>query len=210
VDGKPKLSILQLPDDTQVWGPGQADQKMTNNDGVRQQITLLKGSATLRQGNLLSLPVGDGMLYVEPLYVESQAQNSYPQMKYVLLNFGQYVGFDTSLQGAIAQLLASVKGGGTSPPTGTNPPPNQPPSNDAVAAALAQVDKALADLKTAQQQGDFAKYGQALTELQTAVDAYQKAKQAAAQVTPPSPGPSGSPAPTPSTSGSSAPNGSGG
>jgi uncharacterized membrane protein (UPF0182 family) len=208
-NGRPKLSILQLPDDTQVSGPGQADQKMTNDNGVRQQITLLKGSATLRYGNLLSLPVGGGMLYVEPLYVQSQGQNSYPQMKYVLLNFGQYVGFDSTLPGAIAQLLSSAKSGtsGTSPPnTSTNqPPPNQQPANDAVAAALARVDKALADLKAAQQAGDFTRYGQALTELNAAIDAYQKAKQAAAPRSTPTPAPSGSP--SPATTGSPAPSG---
>ncbi|HKT01285.1 MAG TPA: UPF0182 family protein [Rugosimonospora sp.] len=204
VDGQPKLSILQLPDDTQVSGPGQADQKMTNDNGVRQQITLLKGSATLRYGNLLSLPVGNGMLYVEPLYVESQAQNSYPQMKYVLLNFGQYVGFADTLPGAVQQLLISAKGGtSTSPGTTAPPPSGTQPNSDAVQAALAQVDKALADLKSAQSAGDFTRYGQALTELQNAVSAYEKAKAAAAKT--PTPAPSGSASPAPAASGSAAP-----
>ncbi|MEN3305074.1 MAG: uncharacterized protein V7603_1276 [Micromonosporaceae bacterium] len=210
VDGHPKLSILQLPDDTLVSGPGQADQKMTNDNGVRQQITLLKGSATLRYGNLLSLPVGGGMLYVEPLYVQSQGQNSYPQMKYVLLNFGQYVGFDSTLSGAIAQLLSSAKtGAGTSPPntSGNQPPSNQPPSNDAITAAVSQINKALADLKAAQQTGDFTKYGQALTELNTAIAAYEKAKQAATPTSPSSPSPSRSASPSspPSSTGSPSP-----
>jgi uncharacterized protein len=202
VGGQPKLSILQLPDDTQVSGPGQADQKMTNDNGVRQQITLLKGSATLRYGNLLSLPVGGGMLYVEPLYVQSSGQNSYPQMKYVLLNFGQYVGFDSTLSGAIAQLVASAKGDTSVTPPNTSgnqpPPPSQPPTNDAVAAALGQVDKAIADMKAALQAGDFAKYGQAQADLQTAIAAYEKAKAAAK--TTPSPAPSGAASPAPSSS----------
>lgn len=216
VNGKPKLSILELPDDTQVSGPGQADQKMTNDDGVRQQITLVKGSATLQYGNLLSLPVGGGMLYVEPLYVQSTGENSYPQMKYVLLNFGSYVGFDTTLPGAIAKLLASAKGGaptGTSPGTSSPPPSSSPsaspstqPTNDAVAAALAQVEKALADLKAAQQSGDFTAYGAALTELNSAIAAYDKARQAAglaASGSSPSPSPQSSaqPSPTPTVSG---------
>jgi uncharacterized protein len=195
VDGKPRLQVLQLPDDTQITGPGQADQKMSNDDGVRQQITLLKGSANLIQGNLLSLPVGGGMLYVEPLYLQSQGQNSYLQMKYVLLNFGQYVGFDTTLSGAITKLLNSAAAGNpTNAPPGTTTPPGTQPSqspsaspsalpntggNPGVTAAVNQLNKALGDVKAAQQSGDLGQLGQALQELQQAIDAYNRAVQAA-------------------------------
>jgi uncharacterized membrane protein (UPF0182 family) len=206
---QPKLQILQLPDDTQVSGPGQADQKMTNDNGVRQQITLLKGSATLRYGNLLSLPVGGGMLYVEPLYVQSTGQNSYPQMKYVLLNFGQYVGFDLTLDGAIKQLVSSANNGapsGTTTPPGTGQQPGGNNNNsDAVAAAIAQINQALTDLKAAQQSGDFTKYGQALTALNKAIAAYDTAKAAAGQSPSPNPSTSGSPSPQPSGSTSATP-----
>lgn len=209
VNGEPKLEILQLPPDTQVSGPGQADQKMTNDNSVRPQISLLQNSATVIYGNLLSLPVGGGMLYVEPLYVQSKAQNAYPQLKYVLVNFGQYVGFADSLQGALTQLLNSAKSAGA-PATGTPPTANQPPppqTNPALDAATQRIDKALGDLKTAQQSGNFTSYGQALQELNDAITAYEQARQAATAS--PTPSPSGSPSssPTPSLTPSSAPSG---
>jgi uncharacterized protein len=206
--GKPKLEILKLPDDTQVFGPGQADQKMTNDTAARSQITLTVGSAEVTYGNLLSLPLGDGMLYVEPLYVQSKGANSYPQMKFVLMNFGQYIGFADTLPDALKSLLAAA---GTAPSTsGTSPPPptgSPPPTagNAAMNAAIAKINKALTDLKAAQSAGDFAKYGQALQELQAAVAEYQAA-QAAATATPspaPSASPSGSASPSPSASPSS-------
>ncbi|MBO0880084.1 MAG: hypothetical protein J2P17_06945, partial [Mycobacterium sp.] len=189
------------------------DQKMSNDDGVRQQITLLKGSANLIQGNLLSLPVGGGMMYVEPLYLQSQGQNSYLQMKYVLLNFGQYVGFDTTLAGAVAKLVNSAKAGNpTNAPPGTTNPPNAPPSqspsaspsgppntsNESVTAAVNQLNKALGDVKAAQQSGDLGQLGQALQELQQAIDAYNRAVQAANA---PAPGGSSTPSVAPSSPG---------
>ncbi len=203
VDGKPKLEVLQLPSDTQVSGPGQADQKMTNDNAVRQQITLTAGTADVKYGNLLSLPLSGGMLYVEPLYVQSKGTaNSYPQLKYVLVNFGQYIGFDATLQGALKQLLTAAGAAPTN--TGTPPPPNNttpsPPTNAATAAAVDKINKALADLKAAQQAGDFAKYGQALQALQQAIDEYQKAQQAAATPAP-TPSTPSTPAPSPSASG---------
>jgi uncharacterized membrane protein (UPF0182 family) len=207
VDGQPRLEILKLPDDTQVPGPGQADQKMTNDNAVRPIISQTKISASLLPGNLLSLPVGGGMLYVEPLYVQSSGV-AYPQLKYVLVNFGQFVGFDPTLQGALKQLLTAA--GGQPPTTGAPPPPgntNQPPTNPAVAAAIDKINKALTDLKNAQQSGDFAKYGQALQELQAAIAEYQQAQQAAAASA--SPSPSGTPTPpaSPTTTPSPSPSG---
>ena len=197
VDGQPKLRILKLPDDTQVFGPGQSEQKMTNDNAVRPTISQIKISADVIEGNLLSLPVGDGMLYVEPLYVKSQTSNSYPQLKYVLVNFGQYVGFAADLPGALRQLVTAAG----QQPTGTGPPPPQttptPPGNGnaAVQAAIDKINKALGDLKAAQQAGDFGKYGQALQALQDAIAEYQKAQ---AQQPTGTPAPSGSPSVSPS------------
>jgi hypothetical protein len=207
VNGKPKLEILQLPPENQVSGPGQADQKMTNDNAVRPQISLLQSSATVTYGNLLSLPVGGGMLYVEPLYVQTKGQGTYPQLKYVLVSFGQYIGFADSLSGALTQLLNSAKGAPSSgappsgaPPSGTSqspsasasPTPTGPnqPANPAVDAATQRIDQALADLKAAQESGDFTAYGQALQELNNAITAYQQARQSAGTPASPPPTPS--------------------
>jgi uncharacterized membrane protein (UPF0182 family) len=209
VDGKPRLEILQLPDDTQVFGPGQVDQKMTSDNGVRPLISSYQISANVIYGNLLSLPVGNGMLYVEPLYQQPRTQNPYPQLKQVLVNFGQFVGFGETLPQALTSLQNAARAGQASgaPPSGT-PSPNPatpspsgsaspspipsattapPPSNAALDAATAAIDKALADLKAAQASGNFADYGKALQELQAAIDQYQKARGGAT----PSPSPTG-------------------
>src|SRR5262249_60473436 len=95
---------------------------------------------------------------------------------------------------------------GTAPPnTGPSPPSNNtppPPSsnNPALNAAIAKINKALSDLKAAQVAGDFAKYGQALQELQAAINEYQQAPAAARSSPPPSPSTSASPSAPPTTS----------
>jgi uncharacterized protein len=199
VGGKPKLEILQLPDDTQVFGPGQVDQKMTSDNGVRPLISSYQISATVIYGNLLSLPVGGGMLYVEPLYTQTHTQNPYPQLKQVLVNFGQFVGFGETLPDALASLQRAAKAGQASgsPPASPSPTPSgspspsvspsgtpsptpsasqSPPSNAALDAATAAIDKAIADLRAAQQSGNFDAYGRALQELNDAIAQYQRAR----------------------------------
>ena len=71
-----------------------------------------------------------------------------------------------------------------------------------VLALNADVDAAIAAVKKAQQSGDFTAYGEALTNLEAAMDRFQAAQQAASgATTPPSTAPStapSNPAPTPS------------
>jgi len=207
-NGKPTLEILQLPDDTQVFGPSQVDQKMTSDNGVRPLISSYQISATVIYGNLLSLPVFGGMLYVEPIYQQTHTQNPYPQLKQVLVNFGQFVGFGETLPDALTSLQRAAKAGqasGTSPPppTGTSPPPTgspsasptptpsattaPPSSSAALDAATAAIDTAIAHLKAAQESGDFEAYGKALQELNAAIAQYQQARQAASPTPTPTP-----------------------
>ncbi|MER6592984.1 UPF0182 family protein [Micromonospora purpureochromogenes] len=208
VDGQPKLEVWELPDQTRVSGPVQVHQQMTNNANIRQQLNLLSSNqAQVQYGNLLSLPFGDGMLYVEPVYVKSNQQDAYPLLQKVLLSYGDggsYVVLADNITDGIKQLVDQGKraGQGTTPPPGGTPPPppggvNPPPLTGELAAAAERVQTAIAEVKAAQTSGDFERYGRALKALDEAMTAFQQAQQTAG----PAPTPSGSPsapAPTPS------------
>ncbi|OJF14850.1 UPF0182 family membrane protein [Couchioplanes caeruleus] len=221
VDGQPKLEVLELPDQTAIQGPVQVHQRMTNNATVRSELTLLSNSnqSQVLYGNLISLPVGDGMLYVEPVYVKSGQQDAVPLLQKVLMSYGDggtYVVLADNLEAGLKQLVAQGK---NQPPpattpgnTGTPPPGGTPPPalTGQLAQAAAALDKAIADVKAAQQSGDFAKYGQALQALDTAMTNFQNAQKAANTPAAPPAGtsappsapasapPASAPAPTPS------------
>lgn len=201
-DGRLKLELLELPRENRIPGPGQAQQTMATDGQAIQQINLLKGQGTQAQvvyGNLLSLPYGGGLLYVQPVYVKSaSAANAFPLMRLVLVSYGTLVGFDSTLQGAINAL---VRKAGEAPPQtqpGNQPPPatGQPPAlTRDLAAAAAKIDAAFTKLKAAQASGDFVMQGQAMAELEAATKEFQAAL-ARAQATP-TPTPAPTPAPTP-------------
>ncbi|MFC8616827.1 UPF0182 family protein [Micromonospora purpureochromogenes] len=209
IDGQPKLEVWELPDQTRVSGPVQVHQQMTNNANIRQQLNLLSSNqAQVQYGNLLSLPFGDGMLYVEPVYVKSNQQDAYPLLQKVLLSYGDggsYVALADNLTDGIKQLVDQGKraGQGTTPPPGGTPPPppggtNPPPLTGELAAAAERVETAIVEVKAAQTSGDFERYGRALKALDEAMTAFQQAQQTAG----PAPTPSGSPsAPSPTPSG---------
>jgi uncharacterized membrane protein (UPF0182 family) len=203
VNGQPRLEVLQLPDQTRVSGPVQVHQQMTNNASIRQQLNLLSSNqAQVQYGNLLSLPFGDGMLYVEPVYVKSNQQNAYPLLQKVLLSYGDggsYVVLANNLQEGIKQLIDLGKQGPAPPEAGNPPPANTaPPLTGELAVAAARVQSAIAEVKAAQASGDFERYGRALKALDDAMNAFQAAQKAAS----PTPGPSATPTPTRSPSAS--------
>ncbi|WP_236049456.1 UPF0182 family membrane protein [Paractinoplanes ovalisporus] len=217
VDNKPVLEVLELPDQTVIPGPIQVHQKMTNNASVRQQINLLSNNAQSQvlYGNLITLPVEGGVLYVEPVYVKTGNQeNAAPLLQKVLMSYGDggtYVVLADNLKQGLDQLVQQGKqagsgnnnsgntgnnnnGGGN---TGTNPPPET--LTGELATAAAALDKAITDVRTAQQSGDFARYGEALKALDTAMTNFENARNASGGGTPsaaPSATPSGSAAPS--------------
>ena len=217
VNGQPRLEILELPDDTAVPGPVQVHQRMANNASVSQQLALLTRGrqASVLYGNLISLPLGDGILYVEPVYVKSSQAGAAPLLQKVLMSYGDgnYVVLEDNLTEGLEALVALGKAGapppttggtenpGTTPTTPATPSPSasaggQPPaeiSSDLLQAA-ADVDKAISDLRAARQAGDFAKEGEALKALDEATRRFQDASKAGATTTPPvspSPAPGG-------------------
>jgi uncharacterized membrane protein (UPF0182 family) len=177
VDGKPSLELLELGKDSPIAGPNQAQQRMENNTEARTQLNIWGANGV--KGNLLSLPYGGGMLYVEPIYLKSSGDRAYPQLQRVLLNFGDKVAFAETLKAGIAQLV------GTGAPPVIQPPPGQPPTGSgAVAAAAAKVNQAIADLHAAQASGNFEAYGKALAALEQAIKDWQAAQAAAATPSP--------------------------
>jgi hypothetical protein len=207
VNGQPQLEVYELPDQTAVQGPVQVHQRMTNNAAIRSELTLLSANAQAQVlfGNLISLPVSDGMLYVEPVYVKSNQANAVPLLQKVLMSYGDggtYVTLANNLTDGLAALV--TQGKTQKPPTTTTPgsPPGTPPgatppaptpgattpapapatplpgATGQLAIAAAAVDAAITEVKAAQAAGDFARYGRALAALDTAMTNFQNAQRA--------------------------------
>jgi uncharacterized membrane protein (UPF0182 family) len=210
VDNQPQLQVLELPDQTAIQGPVQVHQRMTNNATVRSELTLLSNSnqSQVLYGNLISLPVGNGMLYVEPVYVKSGQENAVPLLQKVLMSYGDggtYVVLSDSLKQGLEQLVAQGKNAAAPPGTsntGTTPPSNtgtQPPAlTGALAQAATNLNTAIENVKKAQASGNFQQYGAALQQLDAAMTAFENAQKAATAPASPSTGPSANPSANPS------------
>jgi uncharacterized membrane protein (UPF0182 family) len=73
-------------------------------------------------GNLLTLPVGEGLMYVQPVYASrGSAEASYPELQFVIVSYGDEVGIGRTLEEALANIL-DVEPGTTPPPDTSEPP----------------------------------------------------------------------------------------
>ena len=138
---------------------------------VSQTLTLLRqGGSDVVLGNLLTLPVGGGLLYVQPVYVRAVANSaSYPLLQKVLVAFGDQIGFDDTLQGALDQVFGG-NSGTTATTNKTKPNTNTTaPAGSSLSAALKDAQKAFADSQAAYSKGDFKAYGEALGRLKDAL-----------------------------------------
>jgi uncharacterized membrane protein (UPF0182 family) len=166
-----KLRLLTLPKNSVVPGPGQVQNSFTTDPEVSRLLNLLQqGSTKVLRGNLLTLPVGGGLLYVQPVYIKSTGETSFPLLKKVLVMFGDKIAFEDTLEGALNSLFGS---GTVTPPSdgGTTPGGNVTD----LAKALTNAQKALDDQAAAMKSGDWAAYGRAAEALKKAIADAQKA-----------------------------------
>jgi uncharacterized membrane protein (UPF0182 family) len=171
-----KITVLQLPRSTNIAGPSQVASNFEAKPEVANSLSLLRqGGADVVLGNLVTLPVGGGLLYVQPVYVRATANAAaYPLLQKVLVSFGDQIGFSDSLKGALDQVFAGNSGtsdsGGS---TGSGAPTSG--ATD-LANALADARQALADSRAALAKGDFTAYGKAQERLKVAIDAATSAQ----------------------------------
>ncbi len=205
-----QMRVLQLPRQTTIPGPSQVQNNFESDPEVSQQLSLLRrGGSDVALGNLLSLPVGGGMLYVEPVYVFATGAEGYPLLRKVLVSFGQKVAFEDTLPLALAKVFGSAANTGTGTPE-PDPDPSQPPTGTVeaqLAVALTEAQSAYDDGETALKTSDFTAYGVAQKRLAAALAraeilAKQLAGGSSATPSPtpdPTPDPTPTPVPSPST-----------
>lgn len=156
------IRVLKLSDRQQVAGPGQTYNAMQTDDQVAARLTpyKLNGSAQAHWGNLLTIPLGGGLLYACPVYTQqSSTSGGYLVLRFVVVRFGEHVGIGTTLQEA----LDTVFKGDAGASTGEGDTPAAPGKAPAVGTtgaqqALAAASRAFDAADKALRAGDLAEY----------------------------------------------------
>lgn len=170
-----KLRLLTLPRTTIVPGPGQVQNNFNSDSEVSKLLNILRqGSTKVLNGNLLTLPIGGGLLYVQPVYIQSTGETSFPLLKKVLVAFGDKIAFEDNLDSALNSLFTGSggSGGGVIPPVD----PGQT-AEQQLATALENARQAMIDKDAAMKAGDWTAYGKADARLKAAIAAALEASK---------------------------------
>jgi len=186
-----KLRVLRMSDTHQIDGPGQTFNAINNDQKVAEMLRpfLNQGASAATYGNLLTLPMGNGLVYVAPIYTQRQGNTgSYPALAFVVVRFGSHVGIGTTLQEALDEVFAGDAGADTgAQPTGTpsaspspsgsaSPTPTGTPSanNPVAVAQLEKAQDAFVAADAALRKGDLATYQTKVNEAKEALAAALK------------------------------------
>ena len=100
-----KMVVFKYPKDTLVYGPLQIETRIDQDPAISAQFSLWNqaGSQVIR-GNLLTIPIGQSALYVEPIYLQATA-SPLPELKRVVVSTGNRVVMEATLGEALDRLF---------------------------------------------------------------------------------------------------------
>jgi uncharacterized protein len=193
------VRVYNFPADTTVFGPAQIEARIDQDPDISAQVTLWNqsGSKVIR-GNLIVVPVGDSLLYLQPVYLQSTG-SSFPEFQRIIVASPTEVVWAPSL-GESLRLLLQAQGepgpGPSEPPTPSPTPAPTPSGEPAPTPSAGPGDELPSDLagliryaydhfQLAQQalrEGDFARYGEENAKVDAALNRLNELA--------PSPGPS--------------------
>ena len=156
-----KVTVFTFPRDRLVFGPRQIDARIDQDAYISQQLTLWgqHGSDVIR-GSLLIIPLEDSLIYVQPLYLVATDKGGLPELRRVIVAYGNDVVMEETLEASIQRLFS-----GTLPSmrmAGNGSQAVIINAKELGSRALEQLRKA----REALRKEDFAAYGKHLKELE--------------------------------------------
>ncbi|MCL4465055.1 MAG: UPF0182 family protein [Chloroflexi bacterium] len=163
-----KAVSFEFPSSLNVYGPAQVEAAINQDPTISSERTLWgQQGSTVIFGNLLTVPIGNSLLYVQPLYLQS-SQTQLPQIQRIIVfyrspsatpNLPSGQQQNVVMAPTLGEALSSIFGGrGTQPGSGGTPPPSTTPTSPAVAQLIAQANAQYAAAQEALRAGDLATF----------------------------------------------------
>ena len=161
-----ELLLYKFPKNKTIKGTALIESKIDQDTEISSQLTLWsqKGSNVLR-GNTLIIPIEDSLLYVEPIYLQSDTQSNFPEMKMVIVVYGDKIVMEPTLEEALDKVLGEIY-----TPNDQNNQNNQGNTggfeNKSVEDLIKQANDIFEEANNALKNGSWAEYGEKLNNLE--------------------------------------------
>lgn len=174
-----KLVLFKFPKQSTIYGPLQVESRISNDSEISQNLNLWdqQGSSVIRS-NLLVIPIKNSILYVEPIYLTTNNENSLPEVVRIVVAYKDKIVMAKTLDEALSQLFGTdfrTEGITTEPSAGRDD--STVLTYDEV---VEQIKAAYQNAKTSAQNGNWADYGRYLDQLEQAISQLDQSGASAA------------------------------
>ena len=174
-----RLIVYNFPKQKLVYGPRQVDARIDQDPVISQQLSLWnqRGSTVIR-GSLLAIPIDQSLIYVQPLYLAAAEQGALPELRRVIVAYGNRIAMEPTLEQSLSRVFAARLTPETSTPTATAPPRPGGPEPAPETRALAQrAWEIWGRAQDALKRGDWAAYGTEQKRLEEALRALAEGRR---------------------------------
>jgi uncharacterized membrane protein (UPF0182 family) len=174
--GYGRITLFSLPRARTVFGPTQIHAQILADPDVSKELTLFnQQGSTVILGNLLTVPIEDSLLYVQPIFVQA-SQGAIPELRRVPVFFNNQLGYTANLADSIDQVLDRTS---RAPPAGGRQPPVSPQTpSTALARILQQQAEEYRRAQQALDRNDLGAYQQAVERLGRLIQQAQRLTEA--------------------------------
>jgi uncharacterized membrane protein (UPF0182 family) len=166
------LIAYTFPKQKLVFGPRNIQARINQDPVISQQIALWnqQGSRVIT-GNLLAIPIEQSLIYVQPLYLAAAEQGALPELRRVVVAYGNQIAMEPTLEAALGRIFgarvrgddparAAERAAGAAAPA---------PAASALAVGVQRAWEAWQRAQEALRKGDWAAYGQEQKRLEDAL-----------------------------------------
>ena len=158
-----KLIVYNFPKQRLVYGPSQIVSRVNQDAEISKQLTLWsQGGSNVIRGSLLVIPVQESILYIQPLYLAASQESGLPELKRIIVAFGNTIAMEETLELSLARIF----GGHSVPSVSSLPPkPSKEKEDLSVKSLIEQAAQHYSRAENALKQGDWSGYGEEIKRL---------------------------------------------
>lgn len=162
-DSYAELIVYKFPKQKLVYGPMQIEKRIDQDTEISKELTLLdqQGSNVIR-GNLLTIPIDNSIIFVEPIYIQSTGEdNNLPEVKRVIVAYENQIVMKESLQEGLNEVFGIQE-----EDPEAEPEEDQTKVTGTIQELIIKANNLFEEASQAQRQGNWAEYGEYLDDLQ--------------------------------------------
>jgi uncharacterized protein len=176
-DAYGQLLVYNFPSSRVIDGPLQIEARIDQDAQLSSQITLWNQQGSkVKRGNLIIMPIGTGLLFVEPIYLQA-VRSPMPELRLVVLATQERLVYAESFDAALALLLGQSQKAAAKQPDDKKAPAAAPQAPSSAADLIKRAGQTFADYQRLTAEGKHAEAGQKLDELKRVLDQLQSGQK---------------------------------